>query len=164
MSVVIYTDGACHPNPGPGGWAAILLWNEQEHVITGDELETTNNRMEIMGVLRGLQELKVPCDVEVRSDSKYVIQSVGHWIGGHPDLTASGWMQGWRVRNWRTSQNKEVKNIDLWEKMIEACAFHLSVKMTHVKGHAGNHYNERCDELAVSRKLALRQRLQEASE
>ena len=134
--VTIYTDGACSGNPGPGGWAAILIYGEFRREISGGDAGTTNNRMELMGVIAGLEALKEPCKVSLFTDSKYV-----------SDALNKGWLNSWRARGWKRKEG-ELKNPDLWKKVWELTNKH-DVVMTWVKGHADNEHNNRCDELAV---------------
>ena len=136
-TVTLYTDGACSGNPGPGGWGAILIYNGHEKELSGGEKRTTNNRMELTAVIRGLEALKVPCVVELYSDSKYVI-----------DALEKGWAVGWRKRGWVKSDKKPALNPDLWERLLKLCEVH-ELHYHWVKGHADNPYNNRCDELAV---------------
>ena len=136
--VEIFTDGACQGNPGPGGWGAILRFNGVEKEISGGDPDTTNNRMELMGVISALRLLKEPCIVELYSDSKYVI-----------DALTKGWAKGWRARGWVKGDKKPALNPDLWEKLLDLCEIH-TVRCHWVKGHAENPYNNRCDELAVA--------------
>ena len=136
-TVTLYTDGACSGNPGPGGWGAILIYNGHEKELSGGEKHTTNNRMELTAVIRGLEALKVPCIVELYSDSKYVI-----------DALEKGWAVGWRKRGWVKSDKKPALNPDLWERLLKLCEVH-ELHYHWVKGHADNPYNNRCDELAV---------------
>ena len=135
--VTIYTDGACSGNPGPGGWAAILKYKEIEREMSGGERQTTNNRMELLGVISALQALKEPCIVQLWSDSKYVI-----------DALEKGWAQGWRKKGWIKSDKKPALNVDLWEILLPLTETH-EMHYHWVKGHAENRYNNRCDELAV---------------
>lgn len=137
-TVTLYTDGACSGNPGPGGWAAILLYGEYKKEMSGGERSTTNNRMELTGVIRGLQALNQPCTVELYSDSKYVI-----------DALQKGWAVGWRKRGWVKSDKKPAQNADLWEVLLQLCEYH-TVNLHWVKGHASNPMNNRCDEMAVA--------------
>ena len=137
-TVSIYTDGACSGNPGPGGWGAILRYQGVEKELSGGEAMTTNNRMELTGVIAALQALKEPCVVELYSDSKYVI-----------DALDKGWAQGWRKKNWIKSDKKKALNPDLWELLLDLTARH-EMHYHWVKGHADNEYNNRCDRLAVS--------------
>ena len=133
--VVIYTDGACSGNPGPGGWAALLRYGEVEKELSGGEPATTNNRMELMAAIQALEALKKPCKVELHTDSLYVMKGISEWI------------HGWKRRGWKTADNKPVKNDDLWRRLDEARARH-DVSWRWVKGHAGHELNERADELA----------------
>ena len=137
-TVTLYTDGACSGNPGPGGWGAILEYMGHEKEMSGGELDTTNNRMELTAVIKGLSALKEPCIVELYSDSKYVI-----------DALEKGWAIGWRKRNWIKSDKKPALNPDLWEKLLELTEIH-QMHYHWVKGHAENPKNNRCDELAVN--------------
>jgi ribonuclease HI len=133
--VVIYTDGACSGNPGPGGWGAILTLGENVKEICGGEPDTTNNRMELMAAIRALEALTKPCSVELHTDSTYVMKGISEWI------------HNWKRRGWRTADNKPVKNDDLWRRLDEARGRH-QVTWKWVKGHAGHPMNERADELA----------------
>ena len=137
-TVTIYTDGACSGNPGPGGWGAILMYGEFKKELSGGEKQTTNNRMELTGVIEALRALKEPCIVELYSDSKYVI-----------DALEKGWAKGWKARGWIKSDKKPALNPDLWEILLSLCDYH-KVNLHWVKGHASNPYNNRCDELAVA--------------
>ncbi len=135
-AIEIYTDGACSGNPGPGGWAAILMYQGRERILSGGEAATTNNRMELTAALRGLMLLNQPCDVSLYSDSAYLI-----------DAMTKGWLHGWRKNNWKTSSKDDVKNRDLWECLLIQIARH-DITWIKVKGHSDNTYNNRCDELA----------------
>ncbi len=137
-TVDIYTDGACSKNPGEGGYCAILIYNGIEKVVSGAEKETTNNRMEILAVIKGLEALKEKCNVNLYSDSQYVV-----------DAFNQGWINDWQNNNWRTAGKKDVKNIDLWQTLVALCSIH-NVTFIKVKGHADNEYNNRCDKIAVS--------------
>lgn len=137
-TVIIYTDGACSGNPGPGGWGAILKYGEFEKELSGGEAATTNNRMELTGVICALEALKEPCAVELWSDSKYVI-----------DGLSKGWAASWKKRGWVKSDKKPALNPDLWERLLELTARH-EMRYHWVKGHAENEYNNRCDALAVA--------------
>ncbi|MCD7929303.1 MAG: ribonuclease HI [Clostridiales bacterium] len=137
-TVTLYTDGACSGNPGAGGWAAILLFGAHKKELSGGERETTNNRMELTAVIKGLEALKEPCIVELYSDSKYVI-----------DALEKGWAVGWRRRGWVKGDKKPALNPDLWARLLDLCEVH-KVNLHWVKGHASNEYNNRCDELAVA--------------
>ena len=137
-TVTIYTDGACSGNPGPGGWGAILEWNGVEKVISGGAADTTNNRMELIGVIEALSLLKEPCVVELYSDSKYVI-----------DALQKGWVYGWQKKGWIKSDKMPAQNVDLWERLLPLVARH-ELRCHWVKGHAENEKNNRCDQLAVA--------------
>lgn len=134
--VTIYTDGACSGNPGKGGWCAILSYMQHERVMTGAEMLTTNNRMELLAVIEGLSALKEPCRVDVYSDSAYVVNAV-----------VNDWLSGWQTRGWRTASKDPVKNVDLWERLIALMRRH-EVTFHKVKGHADNPQNNRCDAYA----------------
>ena len=136
--VTIYTDGACSGNPGPGGWGAILEWNGREKELSGGERETTNNRMELSGVIFALSALKEPCAVDLYTDSKYVFDAVD-----------KGWVYTWRKNGWRKADKKPALNVDLWERLLPLLGKH-SVTWHWVKGHAENEKNNRCDALAVA--------------
>lgn len=142
MKVIVYTDGASRGNPGHGGYGAVLRYTSpsgKEHVLElscGYE-RTTNNRMELMGVIAALEALKRPCEVELHSDSQYVVNAFN-----------KNWIVGWQARGWKTAAKKPVKNPDLWKRLIAAKEPH-DVTFLWVKGHAGHKYNERCDELAT---------------
>lgn len=137
MKVEIFTDGACSGNPGPGGYGAILRVGEHVKEISGGEADTTNNRMELMGVISALSALKYPCEVVLTTDSKYVVDSV-----------TKGWAKKWRANNWIKSDKKPALNADLWERLLDLLEVH-NVQFVWVKGHAGHPENERCDKLAV---------------
>jgi ribonuclease HI len=134
-AVVIYTDGACSGNPGPGGWGAILTSGQHEREICGGEPHTTNNRMEMTAAIRALEALKRPCRVELHTDSQYLRQGITEWL------------PGWKARGWKTADKKPVKNDDLWRELDAARARH-EVSWRWVKGHAGHPMNERADALA----------------
>ena len=136
--VTIYTDGACSGNPGPGGWGAILEWNGREKELSGGERETTNNRMELSGVIFALSALKEPCAVDLYTDSKYVFDAVD-----------KGWVYTWRKNGWRKADKKPALNVDLWERLLPLLEKHR-VTWHWVKGHAENEKNNRCDALAVA--------------
>ncbi len=133
--VVIYTDGACSGNPGPGGWGAVLISGGKEKEICGGEGATTNNRMELMAAIRALEALTRPCQVELHTDSQYVRTGITEWLAG------------WKARGWRTASKAPVKNEDLWKRLDEARQRH-QVDWRWVKGHAGHELNERADGLA----------------
>ena len=140
--VDIFTDGACKGNPGPGGWAAILRMGAHEKELTGGEAATTNNRMEMTAILRGLSALNEPCAVTVHTDSRYVIDGMTQWIFG------------WQKRGWLNAANKPVANEDLWRELIAAARPH-KVSWEWVKGHSGHPENERCDALASAEAARL---------
>jgi ribonuclease HI len=133
--VVIYTDGACSGNPGPGGWGAVLRWNGTEKELHGGDPQTTNNRMELTAAIRALEALNRPAQVQLHTDSKYLLDGVTKWIAG------------WQRNGWRTAARKPVKNEDLWRELIKAMNGH-EVSWIWVKGHAGEEGNERADALA----------------
>ena len=134
--VEIFTDGSCKGNPGPGGWGAVLRMGEHEKELSGGDVETTNNRMEIMAAIEALNALKRPCKVTLTTDSTYVRDGITKWI------------HGWKKNGWKTAAKKPVKNADLWQALDEAAARH-EVTWEWVKGHAGHPENERADELAT---------------
>lgn len=134
--VILYTDGACSGNPGPGGWGAILMYKGNKKEISGGQKNTTNNIMEITAVLEGLKALKSECEVEVYSDSAYVVNTFN-----------AKWIDGWKKNGWKNSQKEEVKNKELWQELDELVKKY-KVKFNKVKGHSTNEYNNRCDELA----------------
>lgn len=136
-NVEIYTDGACSGNPGVGGWASVLLYEQHKKELYGNDKETTNNRMELTAVIEALKALKRPCNVTLYSDSKYVIDSIN-----------KDWVYKWEANNWIKSDRKPALNTDLWKELLALLELHR-VKFVWVKGHNGNEYNERCDELAV---------------
>ncbi len=138
--VVIYTDGACSGNPGPGGWGAILMFNGVERELSGGEPATTNNRMELMAAISALEALKRPCDVTLTTDSVYVRDGITKWI------------HGWQRNGWRTADKKPVKNAELWQELLDAARPHR-VAWRWVKGHAGHAENERADKLACDAAL-----------
>lgn len=135
--IILYTDGACSGNPGKGGWGAILFYNDIKKEISGGEENTTNNRMELTAVIKGLEALKEPCKVDIYSDSAYVVNAfLQNWVGS------------WQNNGWKSSKGK-VLNIDLWQRLLQLVSIH-SVSWHKVKGHADNEYNNRCDSLARS--------------
>lgn len=138
--VEIHTDGACLGNPGPGGWAALLRWRDIERELSGGEVQTTNNRMELMAAIAALEVLKEPCTVVLTTDSQYVRQGITEW------------MAGWLRRGWKTAGGAPVKNRDLWERLHAAASRH-AVDWRWVKGHAGHPENERVDQLARAQAL-----------
>jgi len=131
----IFTDGACRGNPGPGGWGVLMRHKGHEKTLYGAEAQTTNNRMELMAAIQGLESLTRPCQVRVTTDSKYVQQGIQEWLAN------------WKRRGWKTAARKPVKNVDLWQRLDEATAGH-DIEWAWVKGHSGHPENERADELA----------------
>ena len=136
--VEIYTDGACSGNPGNGGWAAILSYNGKEKEISGGEKDTTNNKMELQAIIEGLKALKEKCKVKLYSDSAYAVSAF-----------TENWIESWVNNNWKTAGKKEVKNVDLWKRLLELYNEH-KITFIKVKGHSDNEYNNRCDKIAVS--------------
>lgn len=136
--VELFTDGACSGNPGPGGWGAILKFGNNEKELCGGEKQTTNNRMELTAVIKGLKALKEPCDVRLVTDSKYV-----------SDAIVKGWARSWQNNGWRKADKKPALNVELWEELLGLLDMH-NVETEWVKGHAGHPENERCDKLAVN--------------
>ena len=136
--VDIYTDGACRGNPGKGGWGAILVFGEVEKELSGGEILTTNNRMELMGAISALEVLKEPCEVTLTSDSKYLTDAIN-----------KGWLESWKQKGWKKADKSPVLNIELWQRLDALIAVHR-VKFVWVHGHAGHEYNERCDVLATT--------------
>jgi len=135
-NVEIFTDGACRGNPGPGGWGALLRKGEHERELSGSEGETTNNRMELLAVIRALEALDRPCEVTVVTDSQYVQKGISEWL------------PGWKRKGWKTAAGKPVKNKDLWQALDAAAGRHERVKWEWVRGHNGHAENERADALA----------------
>jgi len=142
--VVIYTDGACSGNPGPGGWGAVLISGAHERELCGGEPATTNNRMELTAAIEALEALKKPCRVDLHTDSQYLRQGITQW------------MQSWKVRGWRTADRSPVKNEDLWRRLDTARNRH-DVHWHWVRGHSGHPLNERADALARKGLEALRE-------
>ena len=136
-TVDVYTDGACSGNPGNGGYCAILIYNGVEKVVSGFEKDTTNNRMELMAAIKGLEALKEPCIVNLYSDSSYLVDSFN-----------LSWINDWQKNGWRNASKKPVKNIDLWEQLLILTSVN-DVNFIKVKGHSDNEYNNRCDKIAV---------------
>ena len=134
--VIIYTDGACSGNPGPGGWGAILMYGTNKKELCGGEPSTTNNRMELIAVITALEALKEPCEVLVYTDSQYIVNAIN-----------LGWLESWQKKGWKR-KGGELKNPDLWIKLVTMLEKH-KITFIWVKGHADNEYNNRCDELAV---------------
>ena len=135
--VVIYTDGACTGNPGPGGYGVVLIYGEHRHELSGGYRRTTNNRMELMGPIKGLEALNQSCRVTLHSDSQYVVEGI-----------EKGWAKRWRGNGWMRNKRERAVNPDLWSKLLDLCEIH-EVEFRWVKGHAGDVENERCDQLAV---------------
>ncbi|MCF6337537.1 MAG: ribonuclease HI [Gammaproteobacteria bacterium] len=135
QAVEIFSDGACRGNPGPGGWGVLLRFNSSEKELYGGEAETTNNRMELMAAICGLESLEKPCKVTLTTDSQYVMKG------------ATEWMAGWKRKGWMTAAKKPVKNVDLWQRLESALKPH-EVKWCWVRGHTGHPENERADALA----------------
>ncbi|UZT81883.1 ribonuclease HI [Caproicibacterium sp. BJN0003] len=142
--VMIFTDGACSGNPGPGGWGAILSYNGKTKELSGGAAQTTNNRMELTGVIEALHCLKEPCLVTLTSDSRYVCDGIN-----------KGWARSWKRNGWRKSDKKPALNADLWEQLLQLLEHH-KVTFCWVKGHAGHPENERCDQLAVAQSVKYR--------
>jgi ribonuclease HI len=134
--VTIFTDGSCLGNPGPGGWSAILRYGDREKELFGGEAHTTNNRMEMLGAVEALNALRETCEVELYSDSSYLV-----------DAFSKGWIVTWQRNGWRTSSKQDVKNVDLWKRLLELTSKHR-VRFHYVRGHNGHPENERCDKLA----------------
>jgi len=139
----LYSDGSSLGNPGAGGWGTILDYNGKTKELSGGEINTTNNRMELKGVIEGLKALKEPCEVEIISDSKYVVQAINEWL------------TNWQKNNWKNASKKSVKNQDLWEEYVNISKPH-NIKATWVKGHAGHIQNERCDVMAKDEATKLK--------
>ena len=146
--VEIFTDGACKGNPGPGGWAAVIRSGAREKEISGGEPDTTNNRMELLAAIRGLEALKRPCRVALYTDSVYVRDGITKWI------------HGWRRNGWKTAARKPVRNAELWQELVDAAAPHR-VEWHWVRGHAGHPENERADRLACDAANAVASRFRE---
>ena len=134
--VIIYTDGACSGNPGPGGWGSILMYKDNKKEISGGKLDTTNNVMELTAVIEGLKLLKFPCKVKLYSDSAYVVNAFNQ-----------KWIYGWLKNGWKNASKEPVKNKELWQELYDLTKIH-EVEFIKVKGHSDNEYNNRCDELA----------------
>ena len=142
--VEIFTDGACSGNPGPGGWGVVLRYGDSEKELSGGEPATTNNRMELMAAIIGLESLRRPCPVKLSTDSTYVKDGITRWIAD------------WKRRGWKTADKKPVKNVDLWQR-LEAAAQHHEIEWEWVRGHAGHPENERADRLARDAIRAVRE-------
>lgn len=135
--VIIYTDGACSGNPGDGGWGAVLMYGENKKEISGFEEETTNNKMELKAAIEALNILKEPCEVELYSDSAYLVNGF-----------LQNWLKNWKANGWRTSAKEPVKNVEFWQELDRLSNVH-KIKWIKVKGHSDNEYNNRCDKLAT---------------
>ena len=133
--IQLFSDGSCLGNPGAGGWGTILRFADKEKELSGSQENTTNNQMELLAVIKGLEALKTPCEVEIYSDSSYVVKAINEWL------------DGWIKKNWKNSAKKDVKNQDLWKQYLDVSKIH-KIKANWVKGHAGHPENERCDILA----------------
>ncbi len=136
--IILYTDGACSGNPGIGGYGYVLMYKDKIKEFSGAEPMTTNNRMELTAVIKGLNQIKEPCNVTIYTDSAYTMNAFDQ-----------GWIDKWQLSGWKTANNKPVKNDDLWQELLAAIARHNSIKWVKVKGHADNVYNNRCDKLAT---------------
>ncbi len=137
--VTIYTDGACSGNPGPGGWGAILQYQDKTREMSGGEAQTTNNRMELLGAINALSALKEPCEVKLYTDSQYIVNAIN-----------KDWLKAWKAKSWKRKDG-ELKNVDLWQQLDLLLSAH-NVTFYWVKGHADNEFNNRCDTLAVSQR------------
>ncbi len=135
--ITIFTDGACSGNPGPGGFGAILRYNDHEKELSGGFADTTNNRMELLAVITGLEALREPCEVTIVTDSQYVVNGI-----------EKGWAKRWKANNWMRNRNEKASNIDLWERLLNQLSMHKA-RFQWIRGHAGHPENERCDALAV---------------
>lgn len=142
--VALFTDGACLGNPGPGGWAALLRWRTTERLLAGGEAATTNNRMELMAAIAGLEALRRPCQVVLTTDSRYVKQGIEQWVAK------------WRANGWRTAGKQPVKNQELWQRLAAACEHH-QVRWAWVHGHTGHPENERVDKAARAEATRLKE-------
>ena len=136
--VELYTDGACRGNPGRGGWGAILVYAGREKELSGGEEITTNNRMELMAAIAGMEALKEPCEITLTSDSKYLVDAINQ-----------GWLDSWKARGWKKADKSPVLNVELWQRIDELLSIH-NVTFVWVHGHMGHPYNERCDALATA--------------
>jgi ribonuclease HI len=143
-NITIYSDGSSLGNPGPGGWGTILKYNDHIKELSGGNPNTTNNQMELLGAIKGLEALKEPCNIQIISDSKYVVQGINEWL------------KNWIKNSWKTAAKKPVKNVELWQRYVEVSKIH-QVQAVWVKGHAGHEENERCDFLAREEAEKLRE-------
>jgi ribonuclease HI len=150
--VEIYTDGACSGNPGPGGWAAILVARGVEKVISGSEGSTTNNRMELMAAIQALRQLKRPCKINLYSDSAYLVSAF-----------TQGWLANWQRNGWRNAAKDPVSNMDLWQELLQVSGKH-QISWIKVRGHADHDYNNRCDQLAVAEIRKMRSQTAEQND
>lgn len=137
-TITLYTDGACSGNPGAGGWGCVLMYKNEYKELSGYNALTTNNQMELFAVIQGLKALNQPCYVNLFSDSAYVVNAF-----------TQGWIDNWIKKDWKNSQNQEVKNVELWQELLELCKIH-KITWNKVKGHADNEHNNRCDFLATN--------------
>lgn len=135
--VKIYTDGACSGNPGPGGYGIVLNYNGTTRKMSGNSIQTTNNRMELTAVIEALKALKMPCQIDLFSDSKYITDAIN-----------KGWLESWSINGWKKSNNKACSNVDLWQELLRLLKIH-NVNFIWVKGHSGQSENEQCDKMAV---------------
>lgn len=149
QQVKLWTDGACLGNPGPGGWGALLRYNGHERELSGGELDSTNNRMELMAAIQGLEALSRPCQVLLTTDSTYVMKGITEW------------MASWQRNGWRTSNRKAVANVDLWQRLDQAVQRH-EVEWAWVRGHSGHPENERVDALASAAAVAIKTQAEQA--
>jgi ribonuclease HI len=147
--VTIHTDGGCEPNPGPGGWAAVLEMNGHVRELSGGSPATTNNRMEMQAAIEALRSLSEPCKVELLTDSQYLRKGICEWL------------KGWKARGWKTAEKQPVKNQDLWQQLDALVARH-TIHWRWLKGHAGHKLNERCDELAAAEIAKVRQQFRQS--
>jgi len=138
QTVILYTDGACSGNPGPGGWGALLIWNKKQKELSGSAADTTNNRMEMRAVIEGLRALTKPCHVKIHSDSALIVNAFNQ-----------NWIKNWKKRGWKKANKKPVENQDLWKEMLDVMEPH-NVEWIKVKGHSGHELNDRVDALAVN--------------
>lgn len=143
--VTVYTDGGCTGNPGPGGWAAVLMYGERRKEISGGSPATTNNRMELQAAIEALAALKQPCEVTLYSDSEYLRNGITVWI------------KGWKRVGWKSKQKKGIKNVDLWRRLDDLASGHR-VEWKWLKGHAGHEHNERCDVLVSEQRAVVQQK------
>lgn len=148
-TVTLYTDGSCSGNPGPGGWGAILMCGPFKKTLSGGDIQTTNNRMELTAVIQGLKALTEKCEVDLYSDSKYVVDSI-----------QQRWVYGWQARGWKRNDGSPVPNAELWKALLQFLQIH-TVRVHWVKGHASNEYNNMCDQLAVAETAKFKKALED---